>query len=257
MRTVVVTGSASGIGQALAELLGSRGDRVVGVDLHDADVTVDLTSPDGRSDLVARVRDLTDGAVDAVVANAGLATATPATVAVNYFGAIATLEGLRPLLAGSTAPRAAVTVSMASLLPTDADLVEAMLAGDEARALARADAIAGTEAAGRIYASSKAALCRWVRRTAASPAWAGAGIPLNAVGPGIVATPMTADLLATPEQREAMASVVPMPLNGYMGPEAPAELLAWLVSPVNTHLCGQVVFIDGGSDVVIRGDSTW
>ncbi|WP_285102120.1 hypothetical protein [Promicromonospora sp. MEB111] len=24
-----------------------------------------------------------------------------------------------------------------------------------------------------------------------------------------------------------------------------------------THLCGQVVFIDGGSDAVIRGDSTW
>jgi len=29
------------------------------------------------------------------------------------------------------------------------------------------------------------------------------------------------------------------------------------VSEENTHLCGQVIFIDGGSDVVIRGDSTW
>jgi len=36
-----------------------------------------------------------------------------------------------------------------------------------------------------------------------------------------------------------------------------AYLLAWLVSEENTHLCGQVIFIDGGSDVVIRGDSTW
>jgi hypothetical protein len=25
----------------------------------------------------------------------------------------------------------------------------------------------------------------------------------------------------------------------------------------NTHLCGQVVVVDGGSDVVIRRDSTW
>jgi hypothetical protein len=37
----------------------------------------------------------------------------------------------------------------------------------------------------------------------------------------------------------------------------PARLLAWLVSEENTHLCGQVVFVDGGSDAVIRGDSTW
>jgi hypothetical protein len=30
----------------------------------------------------------------------------------------------------------------------------------------------------------------------------------------------------------------------------------WL-SVENTHLCGQVVVVDGGSDLVIRGDSTW
>ncbi len=257
MRTVVVTGSASGIGRALAELLVSRGERVIGVDIHDADVTVDLATPEGREAMVAQVAELSGGSLDAVVANAGLATGTPTTVGVNYFGALATLEGLRPMLAGSDAPRAAATVSMASLMPNDPELVDAMLAGDEARALARAEVLAGTEAEGLIYGSTKAALSRWVRRNAPSPAWAGAGIPLNAIAPGIVETPMVADLIATEEQRTAMASVVPMPLNGYMPASAPAELLAWLVSPVNTHVCGQVVFIDGGSDVVIRGDSTW
>ena len=68
---------------------------------------------------------------------------------------------------------------------------------------------------------------------------------------------MTADLIASEEQRAAMADVVPMPLNGYMRPEVPGHLLAWLVSEENTHLCGQLVFVDGGSDAVIRGDSTW
>jgi len=38
---------------------------------------------------------------------------------------------------------------------------------------------------------------------------------------------------------------------------APAYLLAWLTSEENAHLCGQVVYIDGGSDAVMRGDSTW
>lgn len=257
MRTIVVTGSASGIGKALKELLESRGDRVIGVDLRDADVDVDLTTDEGRSTMVEKVRELSGGRIDAIVANAGLATPTPATVGVNYFGAVATLEGLRPLLSGSDAPRAALTASMASLMPTDETLVDAMLAGDEAEALQRAEELAGTEAAQSIYSSTKAAICRWMRRVAAGPDWAGAGIPLNAIGPGVVVTPMTADLMATEEQRESLSHMVPMPLNGFMEATAPAELLAWLISPVNTHVCGQVVFIDGGSDVVIRGDSTW
>jgi hypothetical protein len=51
--------------------------------------------------------------------------------------------------------------------------------------------------------------------------------------------------------------MVPMPLNGIFQPRDVGYLLAWLTSEENAHLCGQVVFIDGGSDAVIRGDSTW
>ena len=257
MRTTVVTGSASGIGRATVELLRSRGERVLGVDLHDADVTVDLGSPIGRTDLVTEVRALSGGRIDAIVANAGLARQTPADVAVNYFGAVATLEGLRPLLEGSPAPRAVVTSSMASLLPADAELVDLCLVGDETAALARAGKLVEVQESGLLYASSKVALCRWVRRMAPWREWAGQGIPLNAVAPGVVETPMVAGMLGTEVQRAAMAAMVPMPLNGFMQAEVPARLLAWLVSEENSHLCGQVLFVDGGSDAVIRGDSTW
>lgn len=257
MRTVVVTGSASGIGKSLKALLESRGDKVIGVDIRDADVIADLTTDEGRTGMVDKVRELSGGTIDAIVANAGLANSGAPDIAVNYFGALATLDGLRPLLEGSDAPRAVATASMASLMPADSELVEACLAGDEPRAMARAEELAGTEAAGQIYASSKVALCRWLRNNAPTPAWAGAGIPLNAIAPGVVETPMVADMIATEEQRAGLAEMIPMPLNGFMPAEAPAELLAWLVSPVNTHLCGQVIFIDGGSDVVIRGDQVW
>ncbi len=258
MRTIVITGGISGIGKALADTVRAAGDKVITVDLHDADVNVDLTTALGREALVEQVRELSGGTIDGIVANAGLAAPVAATIGVNYFGALATLEGLRPLLAGSDAPRAALTTSMASLHPNDEKLVDLCLAGDEAGALARAEELAADPQTGNlIYGSSKAALARWMRRVAATPEWAGEGIPLNGVAPGVAFTPMTADLTATQEAREGLLEMVPMPLNGFMEAQVVADVLNFLISVKNTHLCGQVIFVDGGSDVVIRGDSTW
>jgi NAD(P)-dependent dehydrogenase (short-subunit alcohol dehydrogenase family) len=258
-RTYVVTGAASGIGLATSELLVERGHRVIGVDLQGTDVNVDLSTAAGREHLVARVTELSGGTIDAIIANAGLATPTATTVAVNFFGAVATLTGLRPLLHGSAAPRAVVTVSMASLFPPDDALLDALRAEDETAALARGAELeaAGGDAANLIYGTTKRALSLWVRRNAATAEWAGAGIPLNAVAPGVVETPMTAAYTGSEEARKALLQMVPMPLNGIFQPRDVGYLLAWLTSVENAHLCGQVVFIDGGSDAVIRGDSTW
>lgn len=256
MRTYVVTGSASGIGLATATLLRAQGDVVIGVDRHHAEVIADLSTEQGREAMVRGVMARSGGRVDAVVANAGLASPTAATVAVNYYGALATLEGLHPLLLRSPTPRAVATASMASLMPVDEQLEQTLLEGGEADAMELADKLA--QAGGEtIYATSKRALARWIRRHAATEQWAGAGIPLNAIAPGIIRTPMTADLVATPEATAGLLQLVPMPLHGIARPEACASLIAWLTSTDNTHLCGQVVFIDGGSDVLIRGDSTW
>lgn len=54
-RTSVVTGSTSGLSRAASELLIERGNRVTGVDIHDADVVVDLSAREGRADLVSKV----------------------------------------------------------------------------------------------------------------------------------------------------------------------------------------------------------
>jgi NAD(P)-dependent dehydrogenase (short-subunit alcohol dehydrogenase family) len=146
---------------------------------------------------------------------------------------------------------------MASLFPVDDALVDACLAHDEPAALHRAQELIDTQQGGLIYGSTKRALVRWMRRNAATDDWAGASIPLNAVAPGVIRTPMTADLTATEEATKGLLEMVPMPLNGIAEADTVANLLAYLTSVENTHLCGQVVFIDGGSDVVIRGDATF
>lgn len=58
-----------------------------------------------------------------MVAVAGLVASSPVTVGVNYFGAKATLQSLRPLLAGSDAPPAVVVASLAALEEIDSGLL--------------------------------------------------------------------------------------------------------------------------------------
>ena len=258
-RTYVITGAGSGIGAKTRELLLAAGANVVGVDIANADVIADLSNPAGRAFGAQKAVEAAHGFVDGVIACAGLATPTSATVAVNYFGVKEFLEEMHPELAKSPAPRVAVTSSMASLMPNDPDLVDAMLANDEPRALARAEALvaAGGGSEQLIYGSTKRAISRWIRKVAPTADWAGASIPINAVGPGIVATPMTADMLTTKEAVDGLLQQVPMPLNGIMEAEVIAKALIWLTSEDNTHMTGQTIYIDGGSDVVLRGDNIW
>jgi NAD(P)-dependent dehydrogenase (short-subunit alcohol dehydrogenase family) len=252
----VVTGSASGIGNATAEKLRAEGHTVIGVDIRDADVEVDLSTDAGRAALVEQVTEQSGGIVDGVIAVAGLVAPRPVTVGVNYFGATATLSGLRPLLAKSDAPRAVVVASLAALEEVDEGLFEKLLADDEAGALAEAERIGtAANAAGSspIYTTTKLAIARWVRSQAKTADWAGAGIALNAVAPGVIETPMTKAALESPEGRAALDAGAPSPLNGPAAPPtAPAALLAWLTSAENSHVTGQVIFIDGGAESIRR-----
>src|SRR5580704_14532370 len=207
-RTYVVTGSASGIGAATARRLRDAGARVIGADLHDADVVADLATEAGRAALAEGVARLSGGTVDAVIANAG-GGAAETMLQLNFFGAVATLERLRPLLAASAAPRAVAVSSISSMRPAPAGLVEACLAMDEEAAVAAAwrayeagelgNADDGMPDAAQaplaLYGAAKQALQRWCRKVAPTEAWAGAGITLNVVALGFYDTPAAAYVL--------------------------------------------------------------
>ncbi|MCJ1696254.1 SDR family oxidoreductase [Rathayibacter caricis] len=255
-RTSVVTGAASGIGKATAEHLRAQGHTVLGVDIQGADIIADLSTDEGRASLVEQADRLSGGRLDGVIAVAGLVAPNPVTVSVNYFGAKATLEGLQPLLAKSDAPRAAVVSSMGALVDVHDALLARLLADDEPGAIAEAERL-GTEimetGMSPIYGTTKNGIARYVRAHAKDEMWAGAGIALNAIAPGVIETPMIAATLATEEGRAAMAKGAPAPYNGPAAPPAaPAALLAWLTSEENTFVTGQVIFIDGGAESILR-----
>jgi NAD(P)-dependent dehydrogenase (short-subunit alcohol dehydrogenase family) len=210
---------------------------------------------------VKGVTERSGGVIDGVVANAG-GGPVETTVQLNYFGAVATLEGLRPLLQRSDAPRAVAVSSIGSLFAVRTDLVDACLAGDESAAVAIGRDVAAEAArAGAdkarvtetVYGNAKLALNRWCRSAAPSPHWAGSGILLNVVALGVYDTPAAAFILNDPERRRMIEGHTPL-RDAFPGrPEDAAALLAWLTSTDNTQLTGQVLFADGGFEATVRG----
>jgi NAD(P)-dependent dehydrogenase (short-subunit alcohol dehydrogenase family) len=248
MGTIVVTGAAGGIGRATCARLDTDGHRVIGVDVRDAEIIADVGSATGRDAMVTAVERACRGTLDGLVAGAGVMGEEPAVVSINYFGAVATLTGLRPMLARGTNP-SAVAISSNSTTTQPAvpeSFVETCLTGDEGAALAAAE-----QCGFSVYAGSKLALARWVRRQAVGHDWIGAGVRLNAIAPGLIATPMTADSM---DFIMGLGDVYPIPIARPGRPEEVASLLAYLLSPDAGFFCGSVVFMDGGSDAAVRAD---
>lgn len=258
-RTIVVTGAASGIGKATAEILEAGGDRMIRVDLREGDVTGDLSDPAQIERAVAEIGELTGGVLDGLVANAGVSAPSELSLKINYIGTVALIEALRPLLAKADAPRISVTSSAAPLQGNDPELVDLLLAGDGEAAIARGTALAaqGPEIGYANYSSSKRAISRWIRRMAPTAEYVGAGIGLNGVGPGQVRTGMTTELFASEEGRKMADEAMPAPYNGIAEAEHIASVHAFLVSEGNARMTGQVLFVDGGFDALRRGDDIW
>ena len=246
-----MSGSASGIGSAVRARLERSGLRVVGVDQRDAEVVADLSTPDGRRDAATVTTELAGGRLDGAVACAGLGPHVrpfDAIARVNFFGALAYLDGLLPALARGEAPAAvAISSNGATLTPTHQGLVDVLLSDDEEGACAMAATLDGAT----VYGMSKLAMTIGLRRRTAT--WAADGVRLNAVAPGPVDTPLLAASLAD-KTLGPLVEALPVPLGRRGTANEIAGAVGWLLDPVNGFVHGSLLFVDGGSDALLRPD---
>jgi NAD(P)-dependent dehydrogenase (short-subunit alcohol dehydrogenase family) len=187
-----------------------------------------------------------------LVACAGVGPASAASsliVSLNYFGAIELLDGLKDALAAAR-PSAAVLVASNSATAVPGiphEVIEAILSGDEGNARWATEDSDPTTA----YAASKLALARAMRRRA--PEWAREGIRLNAVAPGATDTPLLAETLAHPDLGP-VTRAFPVPVGRFAAASEIADAIVFLLGPGAAFCCGSVLFVDGGTDALLRPD---
>lgn len=253
MTTTVVTGAASGIGAAVKKQLESEGHKVIGIDRQACDVVADLSTDEGRQAAIAATLEQASDGIDGIVLCAGLGVTAPSSeliVQVNFFGAVALIDGLADTLKNAGAPAITVIGSVASNQQiANPDALSQALISEESQAVNNALAdIAGPHVA---YSASKYALTVACRKRAVK--LGKQGIRLNVIAPGAVATPLHQASLDDPRFGEAVKNFV-APLGKHTEPQNIADAVSFLQSSRAAFISGSVLFVDGGIDAMMRAN---
>jgi 3-oxoacyl-[acyl-carrier protein] reductase len=235
-RTLLVTGAARGIGEAIAEVLVRDGARLVCLDVPQTEsalgavcarlgaqpMLLDIAGPDAPATIAALAREM--GGWDGVIHNAGITRdRTIARMRAELWQQVIDVNLQAPLRIND------------ALLQADA-----LKAGSRVVCLSSISGIAGN--AGQTnYAFSKAGLIGLVRSQA--PAFAQRSMAINAVAPGFIETAMTATMPFA--IREAGRRMNGMSQGGQ--PVDVAEAVAWLASPAAAGMNGGVLRVCGQS----------
>jgi len=223
VRRVLISGGGSGIGETTARYLGERGWEVEVADIQQPEGGhhLDATDEAGWQSVIDQVWPL-----DALVNCAGIRDRNPLTkMTVDQFDRMLAVHvrggfiGIREVARRWEAEgRPGAVVSMASVTATHA--------------------VSGQPH----YVAAKAAVAGLTR--AAAVELAPSGTRVNAIAPGIIRTPMTADRFDDPAQLAWLMGRVPMRRNGE--PTEIASAIAFLLSDEASYITGVTLAVDGG-----------
>jgi 2-hydroxycyclohexanecarboxyl-CoA dehydrogenase len=228
-RTALVTGTAQGIGRAIAEALAADGHRVIGVDIRDQDagsmvrtIRADLAEPAAIEALAADV-----GGVDILVNNAAILVEKP----------------IEDTTLGEFDRTIAVNLRAPFLIS------RAMGAGMKERGWGRivnissVGARTGAVSQAAVYAATKAGLIALTKNFARN--YGPFGVTVNAVAPGAIETPMVAGQAeVTPGLLEQVSPQIP--LRRFAQPAELAAVVAFLASDAASFVTGATVDVNGG-----------
>jgi NAD(P)-dependent dehydrogenase (short-subunit alcohol dehydrogenase family) len=234
---VLITGASGGIGRALARQLQARGYRVAAVSrqadrLADVEahlrIAADTTTPEGAASAIATCQAAL-GAAPTLLAHCVGSTL------------IAPLHRTR-----ADAYRDVMRINLDSAVFMLQAWIAALQGGPGAAVLASSVVARIGVANHEAIAAAKGGVEALVRSAAAT--YAGQGLRINAVAPGMTETPMTAGMLKMPAMREGAARQYP--LGGVQTADQVADAMAWLLGDGAARLTGQVIAVDGGFTTV-------
>lgn len=263
MGIYAVTGGSNGIGAKTISILKQQGHTTINIDWKRGDIEADLSLPEGRQKAIDELRALCPDGLDGMILCAGIPGSRKdlrLILSVNYFGTIAMIKGTYALLkqrkgafvvlASSAISREDMKIYLVDLLNNNTD--------DEYRILEVIGQMDKTDLStgDLIYAVSKYALCRWMRRHSAS--YAANGVRINAVAPGNINAPMT----ATGSRNAAdTLNALPIPTKygtqKQMDAEEIASVITFLISDKACGVNGIIMFVDGGTDALLNTEKVY
>ncbi|HEY7620407.1 MAG TPA: glucose 1-dehydrogenase [Solirubrobacteraceae bacterium] len=237
-KVALVTGAASGIGRATAELFAREGARVVASDL-DADRGDEVLAALGADALYAAADVRDDDALRALVVRA-----------VEAHGRLDCAANCAGVGAGHATTHEypdedwdrIVDTNLRGMWLAMRHEVPAMTAGGTIVNVASTLGLRGSPFSSP-YSASKHGVIGLTRTAAVE--YAAAGIRVNAVCPGAIDTPMMDETFERfPGFREGLIGFVPM---GRMGrPDEVAHAIAWLSSDGSSFVTGEALCVEGG-----------
>ncbi|HOV93107.1 MAG TPA: SDR family oxidoreductase [Candidatus Kapabacteria bacterium] len=240
-KIAIVTGARRGIGRGIALLLAKNGAKVVVTDIDQADcqkvvdeikqlsgdglaLKVDVTLEDDIKNMVKATLDKF-GRIDILVNNAGIFIQEPLdTMDTSKIDKILDINLRGTIIANKY------------VIPT----MKSQNYGKIVNLCSIAGFVAFPNSS--VYCATKGAILNLTRELAVE--LAPNHINVNAVAPGVIETPMTADLLATEEGKKALLGAIPY---GRVGkPDDIANAVGFLASDDSEYITGHTIVVDGG-----------